>query len=177
VIANPLSGLDQLRGYGSYWSNHLEAHIDGIDSFTRVCDSPDRPSKTDLIRLRDIPETDIKNAFAEIKGEPIVPKDWGGEKSDLFSSRVVINGNRISTAFVSKGPAQFRPMTLAELGKKGDQIVRLFTEPASLFVLQHCHEITPPVRQTMRAFAEQTGRLRLFCIIDGYDTFRILRAY
>jgi hypothetical protein len=177
VIANPLSGLEQLRGYGSYWPNHLEAHVDGIDTFTRVRDLPDRPSKGDLMRLRDIPETDIKNAFAEIIGEPLVPKDWGGEKSDLFSSRVVINGSRISTAFVFKGPAQFKPMTGAELGKNGDQIVRLFTEPADLFVLQHCHEITPAVRVTMRAFAQQTGRLRLVCIIDGYDTLRILRAY
>jgi hypothetical protein len=178
VVANPLSDwMMQLQGYGSYWPNHLEVHVDSIDTFTRVCDLLDPPSKSDLSRLRDVPEADIKNAFAEIIGEPLVPKDWAGEKSDLFSSRVMIDGNRISTAFVFKGPAQLQPMKMAQLGKNGDQIVRLFTEPADLFVLQHCHEITSPVRSTMRAFAQQTGRLRLFCIIDGYDTFRILKAY
>jgi hypothetical protein len=68
-------------------------------------------------------------------------------------------------------------MTLAEFGKNGDQIDRLFSEPADIFVLQHCHEITPPVRSTVRAFAQQIGRLRLFCVIDGYDTVRLLEAY
>jgi hypothetical protein len=177
VIANPLSGTQQLGGCGSYWCNHLEVHVDGIDTFKHVSDFPDRPSKSDLTKLKSIPENDVKRAFAEIMGEPAIPKDWGGEKSDLFSSRVMINGQRISTAFAFKGPAQFKPMTLAQLGKNGDQIDRLFSEPADLFVIQHCHEVTPPVRSTMRAFAQQTGRLRLFCIIDGYDTFRILSAY
>lgn len=177
VIANPLSGIQQLGGYGSYWCNHLEVHVDSIDTFMRVTDFPDRPSKSDLTKLKSIPENDIKRAFAEIMGEPVIPKDWGGEKSDLFSSRVMIDGQRISTAFAFKGPAQFKPMTLAQLGKNGDQIDRLFTEPAELFVIQHCHEITSPVRSIMRAYAQQIGRLKLFCIIDGYDTFRILSAY
>ncbi len=68
-------------------------------------------------------------------------------------------------------------MTMADLGKNGDQINRLFAEPAELLVLQHCHEITPPVRGTMRAFAEQMGNPRLFCLINGYDTLRLLKAY
>lgn len=66
---------------------------------------------------------------------------------------------------------------MASLGKKGDQIDRLFSEPADLLVLQHCHEITSPVRGAMRAYAQQMGKPRLFCLIDGYDTIRLLRAY
>ncbi len=127
--------------------------------------------------LKIIPETKIKTAFAEIIGEPCVQKDWGGERSDLFSSRVRLNGERISTAFAFKGPAKFQPLNLAQLGKNGDQIDRLFTEPADLFILQHCHEITSPVRGTMRAYAQQISRPRFYCIIDGYDTIRILTAY
>jgi hypothetical protein len=68
-------------------------------------------------------------------------------------------------------------MTMAELGKNGDQISRLFEEPAELLVLQHCHEITPDVRKTMRAFANQMGNPRMYCVIDGYDTIRVLEAY
>jgi hypothetical protein len=68
-------------------------------------------------------------------------------------------------------------MTMAHLGKNGDQIDRLFSEPAELLILQHCHEVTPPVRGAMRAYAQQMGRLRLFGIIDGYDTVRLFRAY
>lgn len=177
VIANPVPDLFNSGKWGQYWLNHLEVHIDGIDTFSRVRDFSTRPTKKSLDRLRPVPEDDIKKAFAEIIGEPMVPKDWGGERSDLFSSRVQIDGTRISTALAFKGPAQFQPMTMAQLGKNGDQIDRLFTEPAELFVLQHCHEITPPVRGAMRAYAQQIGRPRLYCVIDGYDTIRILEAY
>jgi hypothetical protein len=177
VIANPAPGLFESGKWGFYWQNYLEVHVDEIDTFASVRDMLTRPTKKSLDYLRAISEDAIKNAFAEIIGEPTVPKDWGGERSDLFSSRVEIDGTRISTAFAFKGPAQFRPMTMAQLGKNGDQIDRLFAEPADLFVLQHCHEITSPVRGAMRAYAQQIGRPRLYCVIDGYDTIRILRAY
>ena len=68
-------------------------------------------------------------------------------------------------------------MTPADLGKNGDKIGRLFDESAELLVLQHCHEVTSAVRKQMRAYAQQMNRPRQFCIIDGYDTIRILRAY
>lgn len=68
-------------------------------------------------------------------------------------------------------------MTPAHLGKNGDQIYRLANEPCQLMVVQHCHEIEPSVRATLRAFAVQPGRPRRYCIIDGRDTFRILKAY
>jgi hypothetical protein len=68
-------------------------------------------------------------------------------------------------------------LTYAQLGKNGDQIDRLFSEPADLLVLQHCHEITPPIRGAMRAYAQQMSNPRLFCLIDGYDTVRLLRSY
>ncbi len=151
--------------------------IDGIDSFIKVRDAAFSRTKRDLEQLRSVSEREIKKAFAEIIGEPTVPKDWGGERSDLFTSRVVIDGERIPAAFAFKGPAQFKPLTPAGLGKNGDQIDRLFTEPAELLVLQHCHEITPSVRGMMRAYAQQIGNPRLFCLIDGYDSARLLRAY
>lgn len=178
IIANPLSGMPQrYSAIGAHWFNRLEVHVDSIDSFDRVRDVRPSRSKRELEALRDIPESDIKHAFAEIIGELDVPRDWGGEQSDLFSSQVVLDSERISTAFAFKGPAKFHPMTMADLGKNGDQINRLFAEPARLLVLQHCHEITTPVRDTMRAFAQQMGNLRLFCLINGYDTLRVLKAY
>lgn len=176
VLANLVENRGGVASAGR-WLNHLEVHIDQIDSFSRVEDQPRAVAKRALDPLRDIPEVDVKNAFAEIIGEAMVPKDWGGEKSDLFSSSVVLNGERISTAFAFKGPAKFRPMTLAELGKNGDQINRLYEEPADLLILQHCHEVTPPVRRIMRAFAQQMGNPRTYCVIDGYDTLRLLTAY
>jgi hypothetical protein len=178
VIADPLPNL--LRPHsiiGGAWTDRLEVHIDSIDNFSLVRGIAPPRRKKDLERLRDIPEEKIKIAFAEIIGERTIPKDWSGEKSDLFSSWVKLDGKRISTAFAFKGPAKYHPMTVADLGKNGDQIARLFEEPAELLILQHCHEITPQVRGMMRAYAQQMGRLRLFCLINGYDTIRLLQAY
>lgn len=170
----PSSGKNSIKG--RRWGNRLEVFVDGIDSFALVRNEL-YPKKSELLLLKDIPEESIKQAFAEIIGEPSVPKDWGGEASDLFSANVILDGERISTALAFKGPAKFRPMRMSELGKNGDQIHRLFSEPADLLVLQHCHEITPPVRAAMRAYATNIGNPRLFSLIDGYDTLRVLRAY
>lgn len=70
------------------------------------------------------------------------------------------------------------PALTDELGKNNDQIVRLSHEPASLLVVQHCHEILPAVRETLRAFAIQPGPLaRRYCLMDGKDSLRLLTAY
>lgn len=176
VIANVVENRTEFFAAGR-WSDYLEIHVDRIDNFERVRGYHPTMTKSSLDKLRDIPEQQIKAAFAEIIGEPTIPKDWGGEKSDMFSTFVEIEGARTSAAFAFKGPAKFKPMTMAELGKNGDQISRLFDEPADLLVLQHCHEITPDVRKTMRAFANQMGNPRMYCVINGYDTIRLLEAY
>lgn len=178
VIANIVHNKSEIWSReAQYWQNHLELHVDAIDNFSKVRDFNRRLTKASLKVLKDIPERNTKQAFAEIIGEPHVPKDWGGESSDLFSTYVTLDGVRTSTAFAFKGPSKFKPMSMAELGKNGDQISRLFSEPADLYVLQHCHQVTNDVRATMRAFAQQMGRTRLFCIIDGFDTIRVLETY
>ena len=178
VIANPITNILWSNSLvGRQWSNRLEVFIDGMDSFAEVRRYRRKLTTRVLKSLVEVPECDVKQAFADIIGEPTVHKDWGGEQSDLFTSRLVVDQKRISTAFVFKGPARFRPLKMAGLGKNGDQIDRLFNEPADLLILQHCHEITQPVRAAMRAYAQQTGNPRLFCLIDGYDTVRLFRAY
>jgi hypothetical protein len=178
VIASPLPRYgERLTKITRRWGTRLEVFIDGIDSFEKARSVRAPKGHDALTPLKQIPEEDVKKAFAEIIGEQVVPKDWGGERSDLFTSRLMLDGDRVATAIAFKGPAKFRPLTMAGLGKNGDQINRLFSEPADLFIVQHCHEITPQVREVMRAFAQQVGRLRLFCLIDGYDTIRILKAY
>lgn len=156
--------------------NYFEVHVDQIGSFSNVRDVP-APSLQDLELLQPISEKRVKEAFAEIIGEPVIPKDWGGETSDLFSSHVQFEGERISAAFAFKGPSKFSEMTVAHLGKNGDQIERLFSEPVDLVVLQHCHQVHKSIRSIMRAFATQFSGIRRFCIIDGFDTLRVLRAY
>ena len=150
-----------------------EVMPDRIDQFSCM--------KTSLVNwecLRQIPEKEIKKAFAEIIGEPFVPKDWGGEQCDLLSPRVRLDGRAISAAFCFKGPGNgFKPLTIAQLGKNGDQIARLFETPANLLVMQHCHGITAYVKNSMKQYANQSGNRRYYCAIDGPSTAQILLAH
>lgn len=179
AIATPfVSWMDGKRSLvGASWHNRLELHPSQIDAFAEIRQVPRATARSALAPLRDIPEAEVKQAFAELIGEGEVPKDWGGEQSDLFTSTLTIDGEPTTAAFAFKGPARFRPMTFADLGKNGDQIVRLYSEPADVLILQHCHVITTPVRAMMRAFAQQFGNLRICCVIDGFDTLRILQTY
>lgn len=146
-----------------------------IDQFAHVdFDAP--VSRSDLEALRDVPEAEVKAVFAQLLGEPVIPKDWGGEQMDLWTTRLLVDGVQLSAAFLLKGPAKFAPMTVAMLGKNGDQLERLARTAADILVLQHCHEITPPVVSTLRAHASDYRNPRRYLIIDGYDTLRILRT-
>lgn len=154
-----------------------ELNVGEIDSFAAVRDVQRGTGKAALETLRGIPEVEVKRAFAQIIGEPDVPNDWAGERSDLYTNRILLDGRATTAGFVFKGPGAFRKMTLADLGKNGDQLLRLATEPADLLVVQHCHEIHACVRQLLRALCNQVGSRQRFCVIDGYDTLRVLAAY
>ncbi len=178
LIGDPHSDLDLHTSTAWDASHYGELHITQIDQFADVrsiYETEKSPPYLEL--LRTIPETDIKRAVAEIINEGKIPNDWGGEQSDLFSCNVSVERRYMPTAFLFKGPAHFTEMKMSHLGKNGDQIVRLFSEPARLLVLQHCHNVSNAVRSTMRAFASRVHDLRYFTIIDGSDTIRILSAY
>jgi hypothetical protein len=156
------------------WKNS-EITIDQIDSFSKV--RKERTAQS-FAPMKNIPEVDVKKAIRSIIGEPYDQKDWGGETSDLFTNRLIVEGQRVATAFVLKGPSRWGTMTLAHLGKNGDQICRLASEPADLLVVQHCCQVHGGVRIMLRAFCNQIStHRRRFCIIDGCDTVRLLRAY
>lgn len=129
--------------------------------------------------MRRTSEDQVKAAFVELLKDT-KQADWGGEESDHFTSSVHLDARSVTAAFVLKGPAggsKFKPMTPSMLGKNGDQICRLAKTPARLLVVQHCHEIGPSVRDTLRHFAVTPHNPRRYCLIDGKDTYRILRAY
>jgi hypothetical protein len=131
----------------------------------------------DLAALLKMSEEQVKNSLAEIIGEPFVHKDWGGERSDLYTSRLSVSGVQTSSAWLLKGPGFPRPMTVAALGKPGDQVDRLYSEPAELLVLQHCHEIRTAVVNMMETYAFDMRRPRRYMILDGWETAAILRAH
>lgn len=123
-----------------------------------------------------LPEAEVKSKIAEILGE-LTKKDWGGEQNDHYSSDLTLGNNRTTAAFLLKGPARFEEMQPKHLGKNADQIYRLAACPANLLIVQHCHDIGEAVRATLRAFAVTPHNPRYYCLMDGKDTYRLLKAY
>jgi len=125
-------------------------------------------------------ESDVKDALREIVGEPFEQKDWGGEQSDLYTSRVKYQGKRIATAMLLKRPAIGPVLYPPGLGKRGDQSLRLSGEDAELLIVQFNGEIAPAVDALLREQGQAciARCLRTFvCVIDGPDTARLLRAF
>ena len=165
------------EGLDLRFSDHLRLYPRQVDQFNDV-DFSWTPTKPQFNKLRDIPEEKVEEIFCDLFGEFDVPKDWGGEEYDIFSSNLSINGERHCAAFLLKGPAKFHEMKMSDCGKNGDQIYRLFNTPASVFILQHCYKVSPAVRKTMEAFAlSQYSRNCRYMIVDGYDTARILHNF
>jgi hypothetical protein len=157
-----------------WWGNSFfENFVEDFDEFSKVSDIP-VPSDSEPMKF--ISESAFKKCLAMILGDH-TQNDWGGEASDYFTSHLHLKGNRVTGAFLLKGPHNFKPMGLNHLGKNNDQIVRLSHEPAGVLIVQHCHDILPPVRETLRAFAVQPSNPRRYCLIDGRDSLRLLYAY
>ena len=168
---------DTGTGFSFRYRNNLEIRPEEFDSLKEV-DFSQLVANKELHILKQFPEKKIKEFFANVIGEPDIQKDWGGEEDDLFSVNVYLDGKRKSCSFAFKGPSKFKPMEIADCGKNGDQIVRLFQTPAEILILQHCHKINPSVRKMMQAFAlSNLITKRKFCLIDGYETYKILKHF
>jgi hypothetical protein len=156
-----------------YSYTFYEHSLEDFDEFSKAATIP-TPASPD--RMEAISESAFKTCLANLLGDA-ADKDWGGEQCDYYSAHLHLKGRRLTAAFVLKGPADFRPMGLNHLGKNNDQIVRLSHAPADILFVQHSHDITAPVRETLRAFAVQPSRPRRYCLIDGRDSLRLLDAY
>lgn len=155
------------------YSDHYNLHAEDFDEFSKVKDFELPPSFDDMKQIK---ESVFKRALGKILSESTT-KDWGGETSDFLTSHLHVKGERVAGAFLLKGPAKFSPMTVKHLGKNGDQIVRLSQEPANILIVQHCHDITSAVIQTLKVFATQPYNPRYYCLIDGRESLRLLEAY
>lgn len=149
----------------------MEVFLSNVGPLDQAGEEP-MARRNELIRLKGILESEVKSAFAEIVGEPFVPKDSPSEMSDLQTSRLWLDGQQVSAVLAFKGRGLPRPLTVANASKHGDQISKLFSEPAELVVFQHCDKVTNHFRNHMRAFATRIHQLRPFLIIDGNDTVR-----
>lgn len=173
-LEHPRNGPDseQLMWFSRDYGEILPEDIDQFAKMKDITTTTDEWMPV----MRSTSEQQVKEAFAQLLGEP-TKADWGGETNDHYSANIVVGGRRRTAAFLLKGPSQFREMTPDMCGKRADQIYRLAGAGADISVVQHAHLIGEAVRETVRAFTVHPGRPRKFCIIDGQATFRILRAH
>jgi hypothetical protein len=71
-------------------------------------------------------------------------------------------------------------MEIADCGKRGDQIVRLFDTPADLFVVQYVGPIDDLLIKDVQgkvANLRAGGKGANLLIMDAQDTARVLHAY
>lgn len=147
--------------------------VDDIDSFKDVRNVTANSAKP-------MKEEKLKKAFQNIIGEAGSFKDWGGERSDLFSTRLRIHGHRVPAAVAFKGKATKGKLVPGKMGKNGDQINRLFTEPAEVFLVVYPGPIDSSIISQMRAFAIGTalsGKRVSYGVVDGADIGRLQVAY
>jgi hypothetical protein len=115
------------------------------------------------------------------RGEKGRFKDWGGETSDLWTTKVRHKGRRVACAFAFKGPGTKGALVPGKLGKNGDQIQRLFQEDADIYLVQYVGQIAPSVMVNMAPFAQSkslsTGRKICYGVVDGNDSARLIDAY
>jgi hypothetical protein len=158
--------------------------VEDIDSFRKVRDV--NPSAvSDLLKangLFDRSENEVQLAFEKILAVPMHKEDWGGEINDIYATNIVINGARTDGAFLLKGNGiRKAKMEIADCGKNGDQLLRLTKSPARLLVVQVVGQVSEAVIDDIagkvRDLTKQRSEQHHYCIIDGQDTARLMRAY
>ncbi|MCF7965942.1 MAG: hypothetical protein K9L79_10435 [Methylobacter tundripaludum] len=156
--------------------------VEDIDSFIKVRDVNPSIVSASLKKGRiELAEDEVQIALESILDVPFHKKDWGGETNDLYTSNTIINNVRRPTAFLLKGNGlKSAEMTIANCGKNGDQIVRLFQCPAELFVIQYVGPISEAVIhdcEEKTSLRRAEGKNANYLIMDGQDTARLLYAY
>jgi hypothetical protein len=151
--------------------------VDDIGSFAKVRSIKGDGNTSGM----PISEAQFKTGVKRILGEFGHFQDWGGERNDLLTTRARLFGRRRATAFAFKGPGRTGLLTPRHMGKNGDQVQRLFSSPAEVFIVQYWGQISEGVLEQMRDFARlksiYDGSTIYFGTIDGQDTKRLLAAY
>jgi len=150
--------------------------VDDIDSFAKV-----RKVNQQADKNTPLDEKWFKEGLKRVIGEEGAFQDWGGEKSDLFSTRLRLDGKRVSVAIGFKGKGTREPLVPKKMGKRGDQIQRLMGSEADVFLVQFWGQIDESIIEQMQIFARvkswAEGRKIYYGVIDGQDTRRIMTAY
>ena len=179
-------GLNRIRlqSLPEYTDLPLDArlYVEDIDSFRKVRDV-NPATVMDVLQngYLDRSEDSVQTALERILSVPFHKKDWGGEQNDLYTANLLINGARHETAFLLKGNGiRNVTMEIKHCGANGDQILRLCNSPAKVFVVQFVGRISEAIVSDIDGKVRHTrahGKDAWYCIMDGQDTARVLKAY
>ena len=155
----------------------LAITINDIDQFARV-----RRNRKSLPKLRPLPEKQFKRGLCQLLGEAGRFPDSGVERDDLFTNQLTIKGKRHTAAFALKGPGlRTNTMTPANWGKRGNQIQKLVSAPADVFILQAEKQFDEDSLEQLQNFvahkANQQHRTLYYGHIDRTDSVRLRCAY
>jgi hypothetical protein len=155
----------------------VQITIDDIDQFARA-----RKKRKKLPSLKPLPEEGFKRGLLKLFGETGKFFDSGVERDDFITNKLKMKGRRYAAAFALKGPGlRAKIMTPAKWGKNGNQIQKLVSAPARVFILQaekQFHEDSLEQLQNLvehKAF--QQHRILYYGHIDRVDSLRLRRAY
>jgi hypothetical protein len=153
--------------------------IDDVGQFKRI-----RALKAQSLRKLTparLPEKVFKYGVAKLLGNRGTFRDWGGEKNDLYTTQLEIKGRRRPAAVAFKGKGTPPPLTPKKLGKNGDQIQRLFSSAAEVFLIQFEGRIDESVPEQMISHAvrksHETGKEIFYGIAGLEDSHRLRATY
>lgn len=152
-----------------------EITIDDIEAFAAA-----RGASAATVELKNVREEEVKRFLQLVIGEMNESKDWGGEKNDIYTSRLQFRGARRTAAFALKGRATQGTLTPAKMGRNGDQVGRLMTSEASVFFVVYHGKVHEAIPEQMRAHGlgrALAGNRVYYCVIDGQDLARLVGAY
>jgi hypothetical protein len=155
----------------------VQITIDDIDQFVRA-----RKKRKKLPALKPLSEERFKRGLLKLFGETGRFFDSGVERDDFITNKLRMKGRRYTAAFALKGPGlKAKTMTPAKWGKNGNQIQKLVSAPARVFILQaekQFHEDSLEQLQNLvehKAF--QQHRTLYYGHIDRADSLRLRHAY
>lgn len=154
-----------------------EVTIDGIEAFSEVRKWTAGSANLDLSR---VPEEQIKRFLVRVIGEPNEFRDWGGEKNDIYTTRLRFRNARRTAAFAIKGRATSGTLTPRKMGANGDQVIRLLASEAEIFFVAYHGKVDQAIHEQLRAHGlgrAMSGKRVYYCVIDGTDLGRLATAY
>jgi hypothetical protein len=155
----------------------VEITIDDIDQFSRVRKTKKKPRS-----LRPLPEKKFKRGFLKLFGEAGSFPDSGIERDDFITNKLTIKGKRHAASFALKGPGlPAKTMNPARWGKRGNQIQKLVSAPAAVFILQAEKQFDEDSLEQLQNLvghkALQQHRTLYYGYIDRADSLRLRHAY